>query len=153
MFQPLRIFTLSSALIAIASAASAACDPEKPGGKLTYAEAQTVYSCLKEEIHDGYMQGDKKRLPAAFVRDYRSWTRVSRLPANPGFHGGRFLLTYVNDVGADEYKKFLDERGPMPAGAVIAKESFFVNDTGEVEKGPLFLMQKVETNVSPETND
>jgi len=59
----------------------------------------------------------------------------------------------ANDVGDDEYLKFEDERGPMPAGTLIAKESFAVNDAGEVQKGPLFLMQKVEAGVSPETED
>ncbi|HUF87006.1 MAG TPA: recombinase [Thermohalobaculum sp.] len=136
-----------------APAAQAACDPGTPGAELSYEQAQEVYACLSDELHEGYMQGDKRWIPAEFVRDYRDWTPVSTLPANPGFHGGRFLLTFVNDAGAEEYLKFLDERGPMPAGTLIAKESFSVNDAGKVEKGPLFLMQKVEAGVSPETGD
>lgn len=135
------------------AAAAGACDPGKPGAGLTHEEAQAVYDCLKDGLHEGYMQGDKKWIPADFVRDYRNWTRVSDLPASPGFHGGRFLLTWVNDVGADEYLKFLEERGPMPAGTRIAKESFAVNEAGEVQKGPLFLMEKVAAGISPESND
>ena len=40
------------------------------------------------------MKGDKRWIPAEFVADYRGWTPANTLPANPGFHGGRFLLTY-----------------------------------------------------------
>lgn len=141
------------ALALSAPTAWAACDSGKPGGELSYEEARAVYDCIKDELYEGYNAGDKKWVPAEFVRDYRGWTPVSKLPANPGFHGGRFLLTYVSDAGDDEYLKFLEERGPMPAGTVIAKETFAVNDAGKVEKGPLFIMQKVEAGASPETND
>jgi len=41
----------------------------------------------------------------------------------------------------------------IPAGTVIAKESFAVTDKGKVQKGPLFLMQKVAAGTSPETMD
>jgi hypothetical protein len=147
------IATAGLLLAASAAPAASTCDPGKPASELSYEDAQTVYDCIKGELYQGYNAGDKKWVPAEFVRDYRGWTPVSRLPANPGFHGGRFLLTYVNDAGDDEYLKFLEERGPMPAGTVIAKETFAVNDAGKVEKGPLFIMQKVEAGVSPETSD
>ena len=153
MFKPLHVIAASASLVLIASTASAACDPGKPGSELTAEEAEEVYTCLKDELRAGYMEGDKKWVPADFVRDYPNWTPVSRVPANPGFHGGRFLFTYVNEVGAEEYLKYAEERGDMPAGTKIAKESFGVNEEGKVEKGPLFLMQKVEEGVSPETND
>lgn len=152
----LRILAAAGLGLAASAAplsAQDACDPGKPGSELTHEEAQQVYACIEDELHQGYMQGDKKWIPAEFVTDYREWTPVSRLPANPGFHGGRFLLTFVNDAGDEEYLKFLEERGDMPAGTLIAKESFAVNDEGKVEKGPLFIMQKVEEDVSPETND
>lgn len=151
----LRSIAAAAGLTLAASAAQAAsdCDPGKPGTELSHEEAQEVYACIKDDLYEGYNKGDKKWVPAEFVKDYRDWTPVSKLPANPGFHGGRFLLTYVNDAGDDEYLKFEDERGDMPAGTVIAKESFAVNDAGEVEKGPLFIMQKTDAGVSPESND
>ncbi len=157
MTSTLRIAAAAAALALAApghfgAAGAAECDPGKPGTELSHEEAQEVHACIEDELHAGYVQGDKKWIPAEFVSDYRDWTPVSKLPAAPGFHGNRFLLTFVNDAGDDEYLKFLDERGPMPAGTLIAKESFAVNDAGEVEKGPLFLMRKVEEGVSPETN-
>lgn len=141
-----------TALSLSASVAAAACDPGKPGGELTGAEADAVYACIAAELHEGYRAGDKGWIPAEFVNDYRGWTRASTIPAAPGFHGGRFLVTWVSAPGAAEYLKYA-ENPQIPAGTVIAKESFAVSDAGKVEKGPLFIMQKVEAGKSPETMD
>ena len=150
----LRTGAAAAGFLAIASVAQAApCDPGKDGNDLTFEEAQVVYDCIAADLHAGYMKGDKKWIPAEFVRDYRDWTSANTLPANPGFHGGRFLLTRVNDIGAAEYLKFAEENVDIPAGTVIAKESFAVTESGKVQKGPLFIMQKVAAGVSPETDD
>ena len=141
-------------ILAFAPAAGAAeCDPGKAGTKLTRAEAQKVYDCIAADLHAGYMIGAKRWVPGGYVADYRNWTPVNTMPANPGFHGGRFLLTWVNTVGAEEYLKYADENVNVPPGTVIAKESFEVTDAGEVQKGPLFIMEKVVAGVSPETDD
>ncbi len=150
----LQTAAAAAGFLAIASAAQAApCDPGKDGDDLTFEEAQAVYDCIAADLHAGYMKGDKKWIPAEFVADYRNWTSANTLPANPGFHGGRFLLTRINDVGADEYLKFAEENVNIPAGTVIAKESFSVTVAGKVKPGPLFFMQKVAAGVSPETDD
>jgi len=129
-----------------------ACDPGKPGFELTGAEAQAVYDCLAEGLHDGYTTGAKQWVPADKVEDYRAWTLASTFPAAPGFHDNRFLLTWVNETGAAEYLRYA-ENPVIPAGTWIAKESFSVNDAGEARPGPLFLMQKVDAGTSPETDD
>ncbi len=150
----LRTGAAAAGFLAIASVAQAApCDPGKDGNDLTFEEAQVVYDCIAADLHAGYMKGDKKWIPAEFVRDYRDWTSANTLPANPGFHGGRFLLTRINDIGAEAYLKFAEENVNIPAGTVIAKESFAVTESGKVQKGPLFIMQKVAAGVSPETDD
>ncbi|GGE93442.1 cytochrome P460 family protein [Stappia taiwanensis] len=154
--RPLALASLIGALTGAAGmtgTANAACDPGKAGTELTGAEAAAVYDCLKDDLLAGYKTGDKRWIPAEFVNDYRSWTPASTFPAAPGFHGGRFLLTYVNEIGASEYLKFKEENVTIPAGTVIAKESFAVNDDGKAQKGPLFIMQKVEAGRSPETDD
>lgn len=140
------------AIVFAASAANAACDPGKPGTDLTSEEVQAVYECIAADLHAGYSKGEKRWIPSEFVDDYRGWTLASTFPAAPGFHNERFLLTWVNQVGADAYMKY-EEDPDIPAGTVIAKESFAVTDEGKVEKGPLFLMQKVDASVSPETDD
>jgi len=135
-----------------APAANAACDPGKAASELTGAEAQAVYECIAADLQQGYAAGDKRWIPAEFVNDYRGWTRASSFPAAPGFHGERFLVTWVNSAGADAYLEYA-ENPTIPAGTVIAKESFGVSGDGKVQKGPLFLMQKVEAGVSPQTDD
>lgn len=120
---------------------------------MTYEDAQAVYDCLSAAMHEGYLKGDKRWIPRDFVADYRDWTAASTLPADPGVHGGRFLLTWVNGTGAAEYLKFAEERGAMPEGSVIAKESFTVGEDGTAKPGPLFLMQKTAKGESPRTKD
>lgn len=136
----------------LASDAYAQCDAPKAGSELTGSEVKAVYDCLASELHEGYVKGDKGWIPPEFVADYRSWTPVSAFPAAPGFHGGRFLMTWVNEVGAEEYLKYA-ENPAIPAGTLIAKETFAVDDAGKVAPGPLFMMQKVAAGTSPETDD
>lgn len=141
------------ASLVVTTSAHAACDVQKPGDTLTGDEAEAVYDCLKADLQAGYQKGPKRWIPEAFVKDYPSWTKASAFPAAPGFHGGRFLVTYVNSVGADEYMKYKPENVTIPAGTQIAKESFAINEDGKVSKGPLFLMEKVAAGKSPETDD
>ncbi|WP_306142128.1 hypothetical protein [Roseibium sp. MMSF_3412] len=141
------------ASLVLTTAAHAACDVQKPGYELTGAEAEGVYDCLKDDLQAGYQKGAKRWIPEDFVKDYPGWTKASAFPAAPGFHGGRFLMTYVNSIGADEYLKYKPENVVVPAGTRIAKESFAVNDDGKVTRGPLFLMEKVAAGTSPETGD
>ena len=155
MNKTIRTAVAAAGFLAITSAAQAAgCDPGKDGDDLIFEEAQVVYDCIAADLHAGYMTGDKKWIPIGYVADYRSWTPANTLPANPGFHGGRFLLTWINDVGAEEYLKFAEEDDVnIPAGTVIAKESFSVTVAGKVKHGPLFIMEKRVAGTSPETND
>ena len=153
MKKTLRTVAVAAGILSLASAAQAACDPGKDGNDLTFEEAQAVYDCIAADLHAGYMTGAKRWVPAGYVADYRSWTPANTLPANPGFHGGRFLLTWVNDVGAADYMKFAEDDVSIPAGTVIAKESFAVTADGKVEPGPLFIMEKRVAGVSPETLD
>lgn len=141
-----------AAVLTTGSLATASCDPARPGAELDGAAAKAVYDCIAADLHAGYLKGDTRWIPAEFVRDYRGWTLASGFPAAPGFHGERFLLTWVNPVGADAYLQYAEDPS-IPAGTVIAKESFAVNAAGKVEAGPLFLMQKVAAGVSPDTDD
>ena len=120
------------------SAAFAACTTDVKKDDLTDDQVQTLYDCIKSELREGYAsKGD------ALTSEYTGWKAAATLPAAPGVHGKRFLMTFVNDAGFDEYVKFSEERGPMPVGSVIAKESFNVSKKGKVKKGPLFFMTKV----------
>jgi len=133
--------------------AHAACDSQVPGYELSGDQAQSVYDCLRADLQAGYQSGAKRWIPEEFVKEYPGWTKASAFPAAPGFHGGRFLVTYVNSRGAQEYLKYKKENVQIPAGTRIAKESFAVDDDGKVSKGPLFLMEKTAPGTSPETDD
>ena len=135
------------------AAAKSKCDPNKAGDKLSFKEANKVYDCIKKSLLAGYLKGPKRWIPKSRVQNYRKWTAVSTLPANPGVHGGRFLYTYVNKVGAKEYLKYADKGVKMPAGTLIAKESFSVTKKGKVRPGPLFFMEKAKAGASPQSND
>lgn len=146
----------AAAFIVGASLGSAAqaqsCDAGKAGDELSFDEAAAVYDCLKGAMVEGYRKGAKRWIPAAYVNDYRDWKPASTGPAAPGQHGGRFLVTYVNDIGHDAYVRYA-EGVEMPAGTLIAKESFTVSNIGAAKAGPLFLMEKVAEGTSPETGD
>ncbi len=120
------------------SAVWAACTTDVKKDDLTAEQANGLYECIKAELREGYAaSGD------AITKDYTGWKITATAPAAPGAHGRRFLITFANDAAFDEYVKFSDERGPMPVGSILAKESFNVNKKGEVKKGPLFFMTKV----------
>lgn len=129
-----------------------ACETGKPADEMSLEDAKKAYECIGDKLYAGYQKGKKFWVPADVVKDYRSWTVVSTAPAAPGFHGNRFLVTYVNEIGAAEYLKYAEDP-TIPAGTWIAKESFAVTDKGKVRRGPLFLMQKVEAGKSPKTMD
>jgi len=152
--QHLPILAASAlALAGVAVPATAQeCNPGKPGFDLTAEEAQAVYDCIDAALLEGYRSGPKMWVPEDFVNDYRGWTQASSFPAAPGFHDGRFLVTWVSDPGAAAYMEYAEEP-TIPAGTVIAKESFSVGEDGSVTPGPLFIMQKVAAGVSPDTMD
>ncbi len=129
------------------------CNLTVPRDEMTNADAHQIYLCIADDMGRGYLTGPKKWVPLEFVEQFRTWTPASTLPADPGVHGERFLFTYVNSVGAAEYTQFKDEGAKMPAGTVIAKESFSVGDDGKTKHGPVFFMQKVAEGTSPRTND
>ncbi len=141
-----------AASLMFSTGAHAACNPSKAGSDLTGAEVHKVYECMAEKLHAGYKKGGKGWIDKSMVNDYRSWTKVSSFPAAPGVHGDRFLLTWVNETGAAEYLKYA-EQPSIPAGTLIAKESFSVNKKGKAVAGPLFLMEKAAKGKSPETDD
>ncbi|MEM7302667.1 MAG: cytochrome P460 family protein [Pseudomonadota bacterium] len=135
----LRLAAIVGALMISSSAYAADCKTSTPKDDLTDAEVQKLYDCILEKMRTGYAKGGN-----AWAKDYTGWKATATLPAAPGPHGNRFLMTFVNDTGHAEYVKFLEERGPMPVGTIIAKESFNIHKKkGTVRVGPLFFMEKV----------
>ena len=130
---------ITAALLMLAGPAWAACETQTAKDDLTSEQVQALYDCIRDELRAGYAASGDAR-----TGDYAGWKAAATAPAAPGPHGNRFLMTFVNETGFDEYVKYSEERGPMPVGSVIAKESFNVSKKGKVRPGPLFFMTKAE---------
>ncbi len=76
------------------------------------------------------------------VAGYTNWTNVASAPYQSSTHGNRYVNNYANKNGAYKYVKY-EDGVPMPAGTVVAKDSFIVNTDGSVAVGPLFVMEKL----------
>jgi hypothetical protein len=119
-------------------------DPENPRrhfrirrpARLAPAEAEEIYRQLVDELVAGYAPSDH---PAA--RDYRGWRRYNSAPYLSATHGNLYINNYVNEAGR-AYGRF-ENAGVLPVGAIIAKDSFVVERSGEVRPGPLFVMEKM----------
>lgn len=135
-------FILAAALAAAGFAAPAAaqdtCAVEGDHWDLDDAGVAALYDCMSQRMIDGYTkEGDE------IAAVYRDWTPTATRMAVAGPHGERFLNTFVNDIGAEQYLKFEDGDFEMPVGSILAKESVAVRKgTGRV--GPLFFMTKVD---------
>ena len=104
---------------------------------------------LYEAERPGLIAGYQKH-GNAYAMAYTHYKIAAALPAKPGVHSDRYLMTYVNDIGYDEYVKY--GAGPMPVGTIIAKEAFKLRPNGEFLPYSLFIMEKVSAEDAPETD-
>ncbi|MEP4198737.1 MAG: cytochrome P460 family protein [Aliishimia sp.] len=114
-------------------------------------EAQVVelYDCLKDRMAEGYAKGGDEVGTA-----FREWAPTATRPAIAGAHSNRLLLTFANDIAAEQYLKFEEEGVEMPVGSVLAKESISISKKKKTARpGPLFIMTKMEAGSIPETDD
>lgn len=143
---------LSAALLAASSGAALAdahaCTFDAEIPDFTQEQVDALYDCVRDELLENYQTGDNE---VAAV--YRDWGHAQTGPVAPGFHGGRFLNTFVNEVGYETYIQYEedDEAFEMPVGTVIAKESYTLRE-GAPRRGPLFIMTRAETSEFPDTD-
>lgn len=114
--------------------------------RLSEVEALSVYDRIRDDMVDAYRLS---RNPAS-VR-YANWRRYNRVPYRSATHGERYVNNHASPGAAEIYGR--RESGPMPPGAVLAKDSFTVTAQGDVFTGPLFLMEKMPSWFSEETRD
>ncbi len=145
-----RLLLSAAAAMALSAGAAQAqdCTFEAEIPDFTQEQIDALYECVRDDLLANYTAGDNE---AAAV--YREWGQAQTGPAAPGFHGGRFLNTFVNEVGYDAYIQYEedDETFEMPVGTVIAKESYTLRDNAP-RRGPLFIMTRVATDDSPDTD-
>ena len=133
-------------------AAAKACNPCSPcgasaGAEVTAAEANKAYGCLIDEMISGYHRAGLEP-----VANYWFWALVASSPYQSATHGSRYVNNYANPVAAANYKKF-EDGGRMPAGSVLAKDSFVVNPNGTTAAGPLFVMEKRNAGFNADSFD
>ena len=85
------------------------------------------------------------------VEGYLRWKNFATAPYQSATHGSRYVNNYANETGDEAYGKYEDV-GTMPAGSILAKDSFVVHPDGAAEIGPLFIMEKVKAGALEETN-
>jgi hypothetical protein len=114
--------------------------------ELSDATALTVYLRVLDEMTAGYrLSGD------GHAGAYRTWRRYNKTPYRSATHGQRFVNNYAN-TAAKAYGRY-EAAGEMPAGAVLAKDSFAVTERGDVFLGPLFLMEKMPEGFNAKSAD
>jgi hypothetical protein len=113
--------------------------------RLSDADALSIYDQIRDDMVAAYRLS---RDPLA-TRFYK-WRRYNRAPYLSATHGDRYINNYANA----EAKTYGQEgAGPLPAGAVLVKDSFTVTAQGDVFTGPLFLMEKMSPGFSAEARD
>jgi len=113
------------------------------------SDIASIYDCIGDKMVADYSQaGDM------VAKNYRNWTVTGTRHGVAGAHGNRLLLTYANDIAAEQYLKFVEQGVVMPAGSRLAKESIKINKKKKAAVvGPLFIMTKLEAGAAPETGD
>jgi hypothetical protein len=113
---------------------------------LTDKEAVTAYDCLFPTMTAAYAKSDNGE-----AADYSNWRRYSTQAYVSATHGNRYVQNYANAT-AKAYGNY-ESAGTFPPGARLGKDSFTVNDKGEVSVGPLFLMEKMQAGFNPDSDD
>ncbi len=116
---------------------------ERPAN-LSPAEALTIYDNIAETMAKAYALSRE----IAALR-FRKWRRYNTAPYRSATHGNRYVNNYANARATGYGGLKPGER--MPAGTIVAKDSFTVSANGDVYGGPLFVMEKLGAGVSPRT--
>ncbi|PCJ09101.1 MAG: recombinase [Rhodobacteraceae bacterium] len=151
MTNTLKILAVISATVISGTAAHAQDCPVSTTDPfdLTEADIASIYDCIGDKMVEGYAKGGDM-----VAKNYRNWTVTGTRHGVAGAHGNRLLLTYANDIAAEDYLKFAEEGVVMPVGSRLAKESIKINKKKNAAVvGPLFIMTKLEAGAAPKTND
>ena len=87
----------------------------------------------------------------AAAESYDGWPRFSSVAYQSATHGMRYVQNYAAPGEAAEAYGRFEEVGRMPTGSVLAKDSFVAYPNGDLQVGPLFLMERLADGASPET--
>jgi Cytochrome P460 len=111
---------------------------------LAKEDAQIAYNSLLDLMTRAYVASAD---PAA--RRYLGWQRFNDAPYRSATHGNRYVNNYANPAAAG----YGTPGALMPAGAVVAKDSFTATPDGRLYPCALFIMEKLAPEASPATAD
>ena len=107
-------------------------DMVTPNANVKSEQANEIYLANRADLISGYKKGDN-----AIAQSYTDWNAASTAPEKPGdIHSGRYMMTFVNSVGYDEYVKFKSTDAEMPVGTMIAKETFMLKGKDTFRPSP-----------------
>lgn len=115
-------------------------DPDIP------SNAGFIYACLSRGMYISYKGGDKLWVNKSIVDSYRLMHRVGNLPRKARFHSEDYLIEFTN-VESDIENKYLE----APVGAIYVAESLIYSESERGRAGRLYIMERVETVVSPKS--
>lgn len=126
----------------ISTDASGACTISRlaqDGGDPSDAELNAAFACVSAGMAPTYAASRH-----VLVRDFAGWTRVTTVPFFSEALGDRYGVVFANGrslglEGSDEHF----DRG-FPVGATLAVPTVTISDEGNVEAGPLVLVEKME---------
>jgi hypothetical protein len=138
-FNGKPVFVAGTLLILAATAAAQTA--------MTDEQATAEYEKILPALKAAYAKSG-----VAASTDYFDWKRFNTAPYKSGTHGQRYVNNFANTVAEDGYGKF-EDAPTMPVGSVLAKDSFKVTKKGEVKKGPLSIMEKMESGFNSDSLD
>jgi hypothetical protein len=117
-------------------------------GELAKDDANIDYNSIVDGMVRAYIaSGDRT------AAHYRGWRRFNDAPYLSDTHGNRYVNNYANAVAVDGGYGHLKPGARMPAGAIIAKDSFTYTTDGKLFPGALFIMEKLAEGTSANTAD
>lgn len=150
----MKFLTLSIGLLSLVTMmftnvaqAAEACTITGSHKEQSIEQINEYYKCARPALLEKYQSGDNE-----IAKEYTNWKATQTGPSAPGVHSGRYLMTYVNDIGYDQYVAYASSNVDLPIGSYIAKESFKIKKGGKLRPGPLFFMEKVGLEKAPKTD-
>jgi hypothetical protein len=118
----------------------------KNPARLTAPEAMTAYDNVSAQMFRGYAASKDQS-----ARKFGAWRRHNTAPYTSDTHGNRYVSNYSNSI-AKRYGN-MKPGEVLPAGSILAKDSFTVTKDRAIFAGALFLMEKLPKGKSPKTGD
>jgi hypothetical protein len=117
-------------------------------GDLAKDDANIDYNSIVDGMVRSYIaSGDST------AARYRGWVRFNDAPYLSDTHGNRYVNNYANAIAVDAGYGHMKPGVGMPAGAIIAKDSFTYTTDGKLFPGALFIMEKLAKGTHPNTAD